>query len=134
MVLPLRLVLCRSVGQQRTVAVVGAEPEHQRVVLRVFADEGTVVEHQALLSIEFYAQSCWHTPCGAFQHQVGTAQRLVDTYVAATFAQREVIEQARFVARQALLGIPADLFLAKGLVPQTELQHGALIGISVFLD
>lgn len=54
-ILPLWLILSKTIRQKRAIRAARAEPEHQCVVLRVSADESTVVEHHPFLSVKFHA-------------------------------------------------------------------------------
>ena len=121
--LPALLVPGLAVAHQRSVAVAGAEPQHQRVVLIVRAVELGGIQSYALRAVQSHADAVGHLPGGDQQLQVVAAHGLVVGVVAAALVHGVVVQQSQFVARQPLLGVGAQFGTGHGFVPEAHLQH-----------
>ena len=82
---------------------------------------------QALVALERYRDASRSFPTGSYQHEVHATCSLVISPVAVAFVQWIVVEQARLVACQFLLGVVSQITTRHGSVPQAELQHLTLI-------
>ena len=88
-----RLVQSHTVRHQRTLFVRCAEPEHQRIVLKVLAVEALRVHLHTLLPIQFQADAIRHHPTRARHHHVVSTHSLVITIPAIPLVQRIVVNQ-----------------------------------------
>ena len=116
-----------AIGHECSFLIVGAEPEHQRVILIVGTTETIGLQAYALCAVQCYRYTIRTLPYVVGQFQVVGTRCMVVAVAARAFVHRIVVQQTVLITCQRLLGIFTQFGSRKAAVPQAELQHLTLI-------
>ena len=119
-----------AVGQQCAASSgVGLEPEHEGVVLPLGAGEEAFFQfHTVAHAVEAERQAVGQGPRGLVQCGRGSLGQVVEVG-ARSFVHRVVVQQSRFVAREALEAELAEFRGGEHRVPEACFQHVAHVRV-----
>ena len=119
--------LCLAVREQGAIKLVGAEPEHQGVIVQSGTAELRSIDLQALCAVQLQGEACRTFPGVTVEHEVHAAGSLVPAEVALALVQFVIVHQSVLIARERLLAVGLELLAIHAIVPQTEFKHLARV-------